>query len=145
MVTAFLPPAFFTPDYPLVHMIPDYKAAEQAYFKRVGYAPAHHIVVVKREVTDRHPWIARSLMTAFTAARRSWIADRRKLQDTSLWLLPDLEETAALFGEAWPHYGLEPNLKMLTDFCQDQYAQKLVTAPVDPVAAFADFTRMTAR
>jgi hypothetical protein len=30
---------------------------------------------------------------------------------------------------------------MLTDFCQDQYAQKLVDAPVDPVAAFADYTR----
>jgi hypothetical protein len=28
---------------------------------------------------------------------------------------------------------------MLTDFCQDQYAQKLVAAPVDPASAFADY------
>lgn len=142
MVTAFLPPAFFAPDFPLVHMIPDYRAAEQAYFKRVGYAPAHHIIVVKRSIAEQHPWIARSLLAAFTAARKSWIADRRKLQDTGLWLLPDLEETASLFGEGWPNFGLEPNLKMLTDFCQDQYHQKLVDAPVDPVEAFAAFTEM---
>ncbi len=44
-------------------------------------------------------------------------------------------------GDDWPPYGLEPNLQMLTDFCQDQYAQKLVDAPVDPAAAFADYTR----
>ena len=30
---------------------------------------------------------------------------------------------------------------MLTDFCQDQYAQKLVGAPADPVAVFVDYTR----
>jgi 4,5-dihydroxyphthalate decarboxylase len=47
---------------------------------------------------------------------------------------------ATVFGEDWPPYGLEPNLQMLTDFCQDQYAQQLVRAPVDPVAAFADYT-----
>lgn len=31
---------------------------------------------------------------------------------------------------------------MLTDFCQGQYGQKLVETPVDPVAAFADYTRL---
>jgi hypothetical protein len=33
---------------------------------------------------------------------------------------------------------------MLTDFCQDQYRQKLVAAPVDPKAAFADAERLLA-
>jgi hypothetical protein len=31
---------------------------------------------------------------------------------------------------------------MLTDFCQGQYAQKLLSVPVDPIAAFADYTRL---
>jgi 4,5-dihydroxyphthalate decarboxylase len=52
-----------------------------------------------------------------------------------------LAETATIFGDDWPPYGLELNLQMLTDFCQDQYAQKLVGAPVDPASAFADYTR----
>ena len=53
-------------------------------------------------------------------------------------LLAELAETAALFGDDWQPYGLEPNLKMLSDFCQDQCEQKLVGVPVNPVAAFAD-------
>jgi hypothetical protein len=47
-----------------------------------------------------------------------------------------------MFGDDWPPYGLEPNLQMLTDFCQDQYAQKLVSTPVDPPLAFADYMRL---
>ena len=43
------------------------------------------------------------------------------------------------------NYGLEPNVKMLTDFCQDQYHQRLVDAPVDPNEAFAEFTRLMAK
>lgn len=142
LVTAFLPRGFYEADSPLVHMLPDYRAAERAYFQRVGYCPAHHLLTVRREVIERDPWIARSLFDAFEASKRSWREQRRKLQDTSPWLLVDLEESAGLFGGDWNPYGLEPNLKMLTDFTQDQHAQKLVTAPVDPTAAFADFTQM---
>ena len=77
-------------------------------------------------------------MTAFTASKRLWLERRRHLADTTPWLLTELAETAAIFGDDWQPYGLEPNLKMLHDFCQDQYVQKLVDIPVDPVAAIAD-------
>ena len=66
---------------------------------------------------------------------------RRHLVDTTPFLLAELAETAAIFGDDWQPYGLEPNLKMLTDFCQDQYRQQLVASAVDPKAAFADYTR----
>jgi len=93
-------------------------------------------------VIRRCPLIVRSLLDAFEASKRVWREHRRKLQDTSPWLLVDLEESAALFGGDWNPYGLEANLKMLNDFSQDQFAQRLVPAPVDPTAAFADFTRL---
>jgi 4,5-dihydroxyphthalate decarboxylase len=143
MVAAFMPAGFFTPDSPIVPMISDYRAAERAYYQEHGYIPAHHLIKLHREVVERDPWIAGSLMTAFTASKRLWVERRRHLADTTPWLLQDLVDTALTFGDDWQPYGLEPNLKMLTDFCQDQYAQKLVSAPVDPVAAFADYTRMT--
>ena len=110
-------------------MIPDYRAAEQAYYQKHGYVPAHHLIKLHREVVERNPWIVKSLMTAFTESKRLWLARRRHLVDTTPWLLAELVETATLFGDDWPPYGLEPNLQMLTDFCQGQYAQKLVGAP----------------
>jgi 4,5-dihydroxyphthalate decarboxylase len=142
LVAAFMPTGFFAPDSPIVPMIPDYRTAEKTYYQKHGYVPAHHLIKLHRQVVERHPWIVKSLMTAFTASKRLWLAQRRHLADTTPWLLAELVEMAALFGDDWPPYGLEPNLHMLTDFCQDQYAQKLVGAPVDPVAAFADYTRL---
>jgi 4,5-dihydroxyphthalate decarboxylase len=143
LVAAFMPRGFFAPDSPLVHMIPDYRAAERAYYREHGYIPAHHLVKLHREVVERDPWVVTSLMAAFTASKRLWIERRRQLADTTPWLLQDLVDTAQTFGDDWQPYGLAQNLKMLTDFCQDQYGQRLVAAPVDPKDAFADYVRIT--
>jgi len=142
MVAAFMPSGFFPPDSPIVPMIPDYRAAETAYYKKHGYIPAHHILKLHREVVEKDPWIVKSLMTAFTQSKKLHQERRRHLADTTPFLLVDLMDTAAVFGDDWQPYGLEPNLKMLTDFTQDQFKQKLVTAPVDPKAAFADAVRL---
>ncbi|MCC7372433.1 MAG: hypothetical protein IT306_28730 [Chloroflexi bacterium] len=141
MVAAFMPTGFFSADSPIVPMFPDYPAWEKAYFKEHGYCPAHHLIKIRREVFERDPWIAKSLLDAFTASKRLWTEHRRKYAETSPWLLADLVEAAVVMGDDWMPYGLGPNLKMLTDFTQDQYRQRLVTAPVDPKAAFADFTK----
>lgn len=142
LVAAFMPQGFFLPHSSIVPMMPDYRSAEMAYYHEHGYVPAHHLVKLRREVVERHPWIVDSLMQAFTEAKRLWLRQRRHLADTTPWLLEELAQTAAIFGEDWQPYGLEPNLKMLSDFCQGQYAQQLVSAPVDPLAAFADYQRL---
>lgn len=142
LVAAFMPRGFFQPDSPIVHMIPDYRAAERAYYREHGYIPAHHLIKLHREVVERDPWVFTSLMAAFTASKRLWVERRRHLADTTPWLLQDLVDTAHEFGDDWQPYGLEPNLKMLTDFCQDQHAQKLVAAPVDPKDAFSEYIQI---
>ncbi len=139
MVAAFMPSGFFSPDSPIVPMM-DYTSAEKSYYREHGYIPAHHLIKIRREVFERDPWIGTSLMKAFTEAKMLSQERRRKYADTTPWLLAELSETAAMFGEDWQPYGLEPNLKMLTDFCQDQVRQQLVSAPVDPTAAFAEYT-----
>ena len=143
LVTAFMPQGFFAPDSPIAPMLPDYRSAETAYYREHVYVPAHHLVKLRREVVERHPWIVNSLMQAFTESKRLWLQQRRHLADTTPWLLDELAQTAAVFGEDWQPYGLEPNLKMLDDFCQGQYAQKLVGVPVDPMAAFAEYQSLT--
>ncbi len=131
----------FLPESPIVPMIPDYRTVETTYYRKHGYIPAHHLVKLRREVVERDPWIVPSLMRAFTEAKQLWLQRRRHLADATPWLLAELAQTAAVFGDDWQPYGLEPNLKMLTDFCQGQYVQKLVSTPVVPMAAFADYQR----
>ena len=143
LVTAWMPAGFYSPESPVVPMIPDYRSAEEAYYREHGYIPAHHLIKVRREIVERDPWIAQSLMTAFTDSKQLWFERRRRFADTVPLLLSEFAEAAAVFGDDWQPYGLEPNLKMLGDLCQDQYAQKLVDVPADPATAFADFTSFT--
>lgn len=134
------PTGFFTPESEFVHLIRDFRAAEQAYFKRVGYCPGIHVVGMRRSVFERDPSVAPRLVAAFEESKRLWREDRRKFADTTPWVLAELEETARLMGEDWQPYGVEPNRAMLAAFCAEQSAQGLVTKPLDPDTAFADYT-----
>ncbi len=142
LVAAFMPTGFFLPESPIVPMIPDYRSAEILYYREHGYVPAHHLVKLRREMVEQEPWIVESLMNAFTESKRLWLQQRRHLADTAPWLLAELAQAATVFGDDWQPYGLKPNLKMLSNFCQGQHAQKLVNTPVDPMAAFADYQRV---
>lgn len=144
LVTAFMPRGFFEPNSPLVPMLPNYPALEAAYFREHGYVPAHHLITMRRTVLERDPWVARSLYDAYGAAKALTIERRRHYAETSPWLLAELSRAAEVFGADWQPYGLEPNLEMLSDFCQGQAHQRLVPTALDPRAAFADATRLLA-
>lgn len=145
LVAAFMPTGYFSPDSPIVPMIPDYRAAEKAYYAEHRYIPAHHLIKLRRAVVEANPWVVDSLMQAFTAAKMLSYQRRQQYADTTPWLLAELSETAAVFGEDWQPYGLAPNLTLLTDFCNGQLQQRLVTKAVDPAAAFAEYTRLATK
>ncbi len=106
---------------------------------RTGLFPPHHIVGVRREVFEKNPWVLRSLYHALDQSKNRWQASRRRLNDTTPWLLAEIEETTALMGEDWFPYGVQPNRKVVEALCQEQFAQKLVPQPVDPATVFAEF------
>jgi 4,5-dihydroxyphthalate decarboxylase len=133
------PQGFYRPDSPIVRLIPDYRRVEQEYGRRVGFFPAHHIYAIRREVFESDRWIAASLYKALEESKRQSQADRLYLCDSSPWLLADLEEAAALFGEDWQPNGVAPNRQMIAALCEEEYAQRLVAQPIDPESVFADF------
>jgi 4,5-dihydroxyphthalate decarboxylase len=139
LMIPFPPRGFFARDSPIVHLFRDYRTVERAYFARVGYCPGIHVAALRRSVFERDPTIAVRLYAAFEESKRRWREDRRRLADTTPWVLMELEETAALLGEDWQPYGIEPNRAMLATFCEEQLAQGLVSRPLDPDTAFADY------
>jgi 4,5-dihydroxyphthalate decarboxylase len=71
-----------------------------------------HIVVVRRDLLETHPWIAASLIAAFDTAKRTAL-QRLYYLGAPKGLLPllhaEVEETRAIFGEdPWPD-GVAPN------------------------------------
>jgi 4,5-dihydroxyphthalate decarboxylase len=54
---------------------PDFKSEEMAYYQRTGIFPIMHVLGIRQEVVDRHPWVPINMFGAFEQAKA--IAMRR--------------------------------------------------------------------
>lgn len=114
----------------------DPKQREQDYFRSTGIFPIMHVVALRAELLERHPWLARSVLDAFEEAKR--LAYRR-LEDprtvSLAWLRALQEEERALLGPDPFGYGLdEANTRNLETFLayarQQGVAAAGLTAPL---------------
>ena len=60
-----------TGTYP--ELLANVEQVEADWFRRTGIYPIHGLIVVKDEHINRHPWLARSLMTAFVTAKAPYL------------------------------------------------------------------------
>jgi 4,5-dihydroxyphthalate decarboxylase len=119
---------------------PDAAGAEAAYYAETGVFPIMHTLVLPRALHEAEPWIAGSLLKAFTAAR-----DRayELLRETAAlpYMLPFLplehERVVDMMGaDYWP-YGLEPNRHVLETFLRYHHEQGLSPRQLAPEELFA--------
>lgn len=119
-------------------LFPDPRAEERRWFGDTGIFPIMHTVVVRREVLDVHPWVARNLMDAFEQSKR--LAYRR-LEDprtvSLAWLRSLVEEERALLGADPWRYGLDDaNRRTLETFLRYARAQGLASEGLGVEALF---------
>jgi 4,5-dihydroxyphthalate decarboxylase len=113
---------------PVRRLFPDFRRTERAYYEKTGIFPIMHTVVLKEELTRRHPWLARALYDAFTEAKR--LAYRR-LADTAVlpyvlpWLVAEVEETRALMGDDPFPYGVARTRKAVETLAGYSFRQGL--------------------
>lgn len=110
-------------------LFPDYVPVEQEYFRRTGIFPIMHLVVIRDDVLERHPWVAANLYRAFVAAKNrvyEGFNQTSALKATLPWLQAELERTRALMGEDFWPYGIEPNRKTLEALVQYAHEQGLI-------------------
>jgi 4,5-dihydroxyphthalate decarboxylase len=145
MMAPWPPAGFEAPESPLTRLYPDYRRAEREYYRRTRIFPGQHIVVLRRPLVDRHPWVVPSLYDALVRARERSQANHRVLHESSPWVLADLEEQTALMGPDFRPYGYQDreNRAMVAAFCAEQLAQGLIAKPLDPDTLFADFLALT--
>lgn len=121
--TPFMPEGFFDPSSGLRQLQPDYRSAEKAYFKDVGYVPGMHLLSIKSEIVKANPWLPEELSRLISASQAMWIQKRRKYADTTPWVFEELARSAADLPPDWDIAGLEPNRKMIDDFAEELHAQ----------------------
>src|SRR6202012_31331 len=84
-----IPSSFTAADGRVTRLFPDTVAAEKACYAATGIFPIMHVVVLRRDVYERHRWIAQSLTKALTEARRQAydrIYDASALRFMEPWL-----------------------------------------------------------
>lgn len=123
-------------------LFPDFREVEKDYFKRTGIFPIMHLVAIRREVYDRHPFIAKSFYRAFCEAKRIGLANMRNLAALRYmlpWLPDHLDELEEVFGDdPWP-YGVEANRHTLSTLMQYMVEQGLLKAPLAVDDLFVPF------
>jgi len=136
------PERFYDDNSQIVRLLADFKSEEQAYYRRTGVNPGHHIIGLRRSVFEQDPSIAARLYTALNQSMAIWMERRLYLAETSAWLQADIEESMAVLGRDWQPNGIKANQKMIKTLCDEEYSQGIIAAPLDSTSVFADFEKI---
>lgn len=140
LVTPRIPRPFVERDPRVRRLFPDVVVAERAYFAATGIFPIMHVVVIRRDVHERWPWVASSLYKAFALAKddaRERLYDSSALRFMLPWLNQHLEETERTMGTDYWSYGLGPNRDTLATFLRYHHEQGLSERLLRPEELFA--------
>jgi len=137
--TPFMPPGFFDPDSPFRQLLPDFRAAEIAYLRAVGYVPGIHLLGIKPAVVRDHPWLPQALSEVLDESARVWLDKRIKYAETTPWILDELRLCARDLPPGWDRNGFAANERMIDDFLAEQQAQGLTPVRQSPRDLFPGF------
>jgi 4,5-dihydroxyphthalate decarboxylase len=143
VISAQPPAAFVAGDPSVRRLFANPLALEEAYFAATGIFPIMHVVAIRKDVMDAHPWVAGNLLSAFEEAKRRSLA---RVSDAMIPRFPlpwaNLRADAArdLFGQDFWPYGIEPNRTTLESFLRFAFEQGVAARLIAPEDLFTPQT-----
>jgi 4,5-dihydroxyphthalate decarboxylase len=140
VISARPPAAFLAGEGRVRRLFDDYRAVEFAYWKKTGIYPIMNVITLRREVYERHRWLAMNLFKSFEEAKNRSLT--RMLDGTaSYYPLPWMAEHTAVSREMlgadfWP-YGVEANRATLEAFTRYAFEQGVCHRKVEVEEMFA--------
>ena len=117
----------------IARLFPEYRARERELYEIAKIFPIMHLITIRRELHERHRWLATSCYEAFVESKRRALARLRYAGSLAVmlpWLQSEIEEIDQVFGgDAWP-YGLEPNRPTLEALVQYMVEQHFIAKPI---------------
>lgn len=117
----------------------DSVAAAEDYYRRTQIFPIMHVLGLRRELADDHPWLPVALVKGFTQAKsiaQQALDDTSATKVTMPFVEDNLSRARALMGpDPWT-YGVEDNHKVLEAFLDYHYRQGLSPRKLKPHELF---------
>ncbi len=128
IINAGQPPKLFQAGDPrIVSLFADFHEEELVFYKQFKIFPIIHTVAIKREIHQKHPWVAQSLYDAFCQAKQSAPLSSMALDGHLKYSMPLLhayvEETQEVFDRDPWIYGVSNNrleIETLIRYCREQ-------------------------
>jgi 4,5-dihydroxyphthalate decarboxylase len=148
VISARRPPCFVDGHPQVRRLFPDYRTAEQDYYRRTGIFPIMHAVGIRSELHRQHPWLAASIYKAFAEAKR--LADAEFAETTALkiglpWVNAEYDATREVMGDDYWSYGIEGNRKTLDAMARYSFEQGLAVRLLSVEEMFAPSTMRETR
>ncbi len=103
-------------------------AVAKDYYRRTRIFPIMHLVGVRRELAERHPWLPAAALKAFTAAKAAalrHLGDTAATKATLPFVEEQLRDARQLMGTDFWSYGLAPNRHVIDAFLGHHHDQGL--------------------
>lgn len=116
-------PRFFGKDERIKRLFENYRSAEVSYFEKTRIYPIMHVVVVRKSLVEKQPYLPAQLFELFSTAKKLAYAWRQNPSSVSIvWHGSYVEDEQQIFqNDPWA-YGLEANAHVLDKFlsyCED--------------------------
>jgi 4,5-dihydroxyphthalate decarboxylase len=102
-----------------------------------------HTIVIRRDVYEKHRWVAQNLFKAFVEAQKivyQDFAQTAAMMAMLPWHNAAVEEAVELMGEDWWPYGFEANRESVAIFLKYHYECGLSKRLLEPEEVFAPET-----
>jgi len=126
-------------------LFPNYAALERDYFKRTGFFPIMHTLLIKTSVLEKDPWVARSMYDAWQESKKKcyeWL-EWQRVHQTGLWYRALWEEEQATAGAdpyLWGFRSTRSEVDKLLEYC---HRQGLTNRKFEPEEMFHPSTLQT--
>lgn len=146
-ISARPPRAFREASADVVRLFPHHREAEDAWWRATGVFPIMHIVAIRREVVDAHPWVAMNLLTAFDRAKERSLARCLDMTASRVPIPWGPVHAAAGVGAddgLWP-YGVDGSRPTLEAFLRYAHDQGVCRRRLEPDDLFLPQVRSSYR
>jgi 4,5-dihydroxyphthalate decarboxylase len=119
-------------------LFPNYAELERDYFKRTGYFPIMHTLLIRTELLDREPWVAMSMYTAWMASKQACYKhlEWQRVHMTALWYRALHEEQTAVAGEDFYRWGFRQTRAEVDKMLEYVYRYGIVSKKFEPEEMF---------